>query len=298
MTALPTLGGTNGGYGAINNLGEVAGYAENSTRDPECPGVVAANGLGPQVLDFEAVIWGPRPGQIRELHPLKGDTVGLACSINDNGQAVGASGSCANTTLPGPTAGKHAVFWEKDGSVHDLGNLGGTSNPAVLAVGNTALSINNRGQVSGVSALPASKSTGCPGDPPNPLCFPFHPFLWTRETGMLDLGVLAGDFVGAGLALNNSGEVVGPSFSAPGPTSGSPRAFLWRNGLMSDLNTLAPTDSPLYLLLADGINDAGEIVGFGVSFTTGDIHAFPHATGIMLTPTGARMIRRTPRGRG
>ena len=274
VTPLPTLGGTNAGYGAINNLGEVAGYAENATRDPECPGVVAANGLGPQVLDFEAVIWGPRPGEIRELHPLKGDTVGLACSINDNGQAVGASGSCANTTLPGPTAGKHAVLWEKDGSVHDLGNLGGTSNPAVLAVGNTALSINNLGEVSGVSALPESKSTGCPGVPLNPLCFPFHPFLWTRETGMRDLGVLPGDFVGAGLAINNQGEVVGPSFSAPGPTSGSPRAFLWRDGVMHDLNALVPTNSPLYLLLAYGINDAGEIAGFGVQTSTGDIHAF------------------------
>jgi probable HAF family extracellular repeat protein len=274
MTPLPTLGGTNAGWGGINNLGEVAGYAENSTRDPECPGVVADNGTGPQVLDFEAVIWGPRRGEIRELRPLKDDKVGIACSINDYGQAVGTSGSCANTVLPGPTAGKHAVLWEKDGSVHDLGNLGGTSNPAVLAVGNTALSINNRGQVSGVSALPEITGTGCPGVPQNPLCFPFHPFLWTRDAGMQDLGVLPGDFVGAGLAINNQGEVVGPSFSAPGPTSGSPRAFLWQNGVMSDLNTLVPADSPLYLLLADGINDAGEIAGFGVNTATGDIHAF------------------------
>ena len=91
---------------------------------------------------------------------------------------------------------------------------------------------------------------------------------------MRDLGVLPGDFVGAGLAINNNGEVVGPSFSAPGPTSGSPRAFLWQNGVMSDLNSLVPVDSPLYLLLADGINDAGEIAGFGVDTTTGNIHAF------------------------
>jgi probable HAF family extracellular repeat protein len=91
---------------------------------------------------------------------------------------------------------------------------------------------------------------------------------------MRDLGVLPGDFVGAGLAINNQGEVVGPSFSAPGPTSGSPRAFLWRDGVMHDLNALVPTNSPLYLLLADGINDAGEIAGFGVQTSTGDIHAF------------------------
>jgi len=273
MTALPTLGGTNAGYGGINNWGEISGYAEEDKVDPDCPGTVAVNGLGPQVLYFEPVIWGPRPGEIRQLNPLKGDSVGVAFSINDNGEAVGTSGSCANTALPGPSAAPHAVLWEKDGTVHDLGNLGGTVNPQVLAVGNTALMINNHGQVAGVSALPEIKSAECPGDPPNPNCFPFHPFLWTRETGMQDLGVLPGDFVGAGLGLNNRGEVVGPSFPAPGPTSATPRAFLWANGKVHDLNTLVPSDSPLYLLIADGINDSGEIVGFGAD-NNGDIHAF------------------------
>ena len=79
-----------------------------------------------------------------------------------------------------------------------------------------------------------------------------------------DLGTLGGTFSLAG-GINNKGEVVGPSFSAPGPTSGSPRAFLWRNGIMHDLNALVPPDSPLYLLVAYGINDSGEIAGFGVS---------------------------------
>ena len=96
----------------------MAGIAENSTRDPECPTGLALNGTGPQVLDFEAVIWGPRQGEIRELPPLPGDTVGVALWINDNGQAVGASGACANTVLPPLASGPHAVLWEKDGSVH------------------------------------------------------------------------------------------------------------------------------------------------------------------------------------
>jgi probable HAF family extracellular repeat protein len=271
MIPLPTLGGTNSGYGQINNRGQLAGYAENSTRDPDgC--AVAVNGTGPQVLDFEPVIWGPRPSQIRELHTLPGDTVGVAFWINDRGQAVGMSGLCQNTVLPGPSAAPHAVLWDSNGSVRDLGNLGGTSNPAVLGVGNAAFVINNSDEVTGVSALPESKGAGCPGAPPNPLCFPFHPFLWTRETGMRDLGVLPGDFVGAGLGMNNAGEVVGPSISAPGAAAGNPRAFLWRNGVMTDLNTLAP-NSPLYLLIAFGINDAGQIAGFGVD-SSNEIHAF------------------------
>jgi probable HAF family extracellular repeat protein len=259
IAQLPTLGGNNAGFGAINNVGQVAGWAEKSTRDPGCSTVPAVNGNGPQILDFEAVIWGPGPSQILELAPLPGDTVGLALWINDFGQAVGISGSCGNTILPGLTAGPHAVVWESDGSVHDLGNLGGTVNPAMLGVGNGALGINNRGQITGVSALKGDTT--------------FHPFLWTKEEGMRDLGVLPGDLVGAGLAINKNGEIVGASISAPGPASGNPRAFLWRNGVMTDLNDLVQANAPLYLLQAFSINDAGEIAGIGAT-STGDVHAF------------------------
>jgi probable HAF family extracellular repeat protein len=259
MTALPTLGGTNGGWGAINNRGEVAGYAEEDRVDLDCPGKVAVNGTGPQVLYFEPVIWGPMPGEIRKLRPLPGDSVGVAFWINDSGQTVGMSGSCANAVLPAPSAAPHAVLWERDGSVHDLGNLGGTVNTSVLGVGNVAFSINNRGQVAGVSALRGNTT--------------FHPFLWSRETGMQDLGVLPGDLVGASLGMNNQGDVVGASISAPGIASGNPRAFLRHNGAMSDLNALVPANTPLYLLIAYGINDSGQIAGFGVD-NNGDIHAF------------------------
>jgi probable HAF family extracellular repeat protein len=258
MTPLPTLGGNNGTVGQINNRGEVAGIAENGIRDPECTPGVAVNGTGPQALDFEAVIWGPRQGEIRELRRLPGDSVGMALWINDNGQAVGSSGSCANTVLPPFAAGPHAVLWEKDGSVTDLGNLGGTANPALLAVGNIAFSINNRGQVVGASALPGDAAV--------------HAFLWTRERGMRDLGTLPGDVNSAGLGINDRGEVVGASINGSA-ANGNPRAVLWKKGVPIDLNTLIPPNSPLYLLTAVGINDVGEVVGFGVT-STGDIHGF------------------------
>lgn len=259
LTSLATLGGTNATFGAINNLGEVAGIAENSHRDPACPGTVAVNGTGPQLYDFEAVIWGPMPGQMRALPPLSGDTVAMALGINDHGQVVGTSGTCANTVLPGFESGPHAVLWERDGSVHDLGNLGGTVNTALLGVGTTAFVINNQGLIAGQAVLPGNVA--------------FHPFLWTRETGMIDLGVLSGDLVGAALGMNQRGVIVGASVSAPGPETGNPRAFIWRHGVMSDLNTLVPSDSPLYLLTAFAINDGGEIAGFGVT-SDGDIHGF------------------------
>jgi len=258
MTALPTLGGVNAGYGSINNQGQVAGYAENKTRDPKCPPGVALNGSGPQVLDYEAVIWGPGKNEIRELHPLPGATVGVAFWINDKGQAVGMSGTCANTQLPGPAAGPHAVLWE-NGSVTDLGNLGGTANPALLGVGNAALAINNLGQVVGTSALSGNTT--------------HHAFLCTFETGMRDLGTLPGDIVSAGLGINNRGEVIGNSVSPPGLPTGNPRPFLWKNGVMTDINTLIPANSPLQLLTASAINDRGEITGFGIT-SSGEVHGF------------------------
>jgi probable HAF family extracellular repeat protein len=95
---------------------------------------------------------------IHELQPLGGHTVGEATWINDLGQAVGSSGSCANTLLPPLAAGPHAVLWQ-NGLAVDLGNLGGTCatpciSPVLGPYGNTALYINNQGQVVGVSALP------------------------------------------------------------------------------------------------------------------------------------------------
>lgn len=65
----------------LSNRGEVVGIAETGVRDPQCPSGVAVNGTGPQVLDFEAVVWGPRRGQIRMLTPLPADSVGIALGI-------------------------------------------------------------------------------------------------------------------------------------------------------------------------------------------------------------------------
>jgi probable HAF family extracellular repeat protein len=274
ITQLPTLGGVNAGYGSINNRGEVAGFAENSTRDPKCPSGVALNGSGPQVLDYEPVIWGPGQGQIRQLSLPAGDTVGVAFWINDNGQAVGMSGTCANTQLPGLAAAPHAVLWE-NGTVTDLGNLGGTANPALLGVGNAAFAINNRGQAVGTSALTGNTI--------------HHAFLWAWETGMRDLGTLPGDAVSAGLGINSKGDVIGNSVSPPGPPMGNPRPFLWKNGVMTDLNTLIPADSPLQLLTASSINDLGQITGFGVT-SGGEIHAFLASPSYLSSPAAAASV--------
>jgi probable HAF family extracellular repeat protein len=252
LVPLPLLGGNNGTVGQINNRGEVAGIAETATHDPACPTAVTVAGTGPQLLDYEAVVWGPAPGAIRKLSPLPGDTVGITLWINDNSQAVGSSGTCANSVLPPLAYGSHAVLWESDGSVTDLGNLGATT-------ANIGLSINNQGQVSGASSLTANST-------------PFNgtdAFLWTKGTGMRDLGTLAGDVASGGQSINDAGEVVGLSVDP----SGNPRAFVWQNGVMTDLNTLVPANASLFLLDALAINARGDIAGFGAT-SKGDIHPF------------------------
>jgi uncharacterized membrane protein len=264
MTPLEPLGGTNSGVSMINSRGEIAGSAETATKDPECPAGVLPNGIGPLQFDYEAVIWGPGPGQIRELPPEPGDTVGVALGINDRGQAVGISGRCGNTVPPGFVAGPHAVMWDRDGSVYDLGSFGGTSNLAIAAVGNAAIAINNSGEVVGTSSMPGNQVN--------------QPFIWTGKTGMLHLQLLSGDVVGAGLGINNQGEAVGASITLGGPATGFPKAVLWQNGAdgpVTNLNNYI-AGSPFAdgaLLTAFSINDTGGIVGFGIT-GIGEIHAF------------------------
>jgi probable HAF family extracellular repeat protein len=247
MNQLPTLGGPNGGISAINNTGISAGVAQTATRDASCP--------APIFHQYEAAVWGPSRGQVRALRPLPGDTVGIAFWINDRGQVVGTSGRCDNTLPYGIIVGPQAVLWDSDGTPTDLGNLGGSVDVKLPGVGNRGIYISNNGLVVGASTLAGNKTV--------------HAFLWTQDAGMKDLGVLPGDFGSAALAVNNRGEVVGASNDA----EFNLRAFIWRNGVMTDLNTLVPADSPLYLLFASGINDKGEIVGFGAT-QAGDIHAF------------------------
>jgi probable HAF family extracellular repeat protein len=243
MNPLPTLGGNNGAANQINNRGEAAGVAENSTADTACP--------APQVLQFKPVIW--KRGAVTELRTVAEDPDGVAFAINDNGQAVGGSGVCApfSQQLYINLQSLHALLWQK-GKVTDLGNLGGDG----YGFGNLALNVNSSGQAVGFSDLAGDAG--------------FHGFLWSKTTGMQDLGTLPGDANSSAVGINDAGEVVGISLDA----NFNPRAFVRRNGRMKDLNALVPGDSPLFLLLACSINSHGEIIGLAVEKSTGEAHGF------------------------
>jgi len=236
-TALPTLGGNNSFAVGVNNLGQVVGIAETTTTDPSC--------IPPQVLDYEAVIWGPKPGQLRQLPVFPGDSIAAALAINDSGQVVGTSGICAVPTSTAP--GVHAVLWQH-GSVTDLGGFGGLMN-------NAGLAINNAGQVAGVSGLPGDAAT--------------HAFFWQNGV-MTDIGTLPGDVFSQANDVNNKGQVVGVSCDV----NFNCRAFFWENGVMTDLNAFVAHGSSLYLTFGGGINDYGEIAGSAFDLNTGEGPAF------------------------
>ena len=245
MTALPTLGGNNGVASSANNLGQVVGWAETAVNDPTC--------VLPQVQQFEAVIWGPGKDQIQQLSPLGDDPDSAATAINDNGQVVGISGICQNAV--GAFSAKHAVLWQ-DGQPLDLGNIGGHG-------WNTPTFINNHGQVVGFANARGDLVNG-------QLAFKFHAFLWTKDRGMRDLGTLPGDALSEALGINEAGQVVGVSYGAG---FSHPRAFLWQNDIMTDLNTLIQTGT-LTLQVAGDINDRGEITGAASDSSTKTNPAF------------------------
>jgi probable HAF family extracellular repeat protein len=243
MTALPTLGGANGTASWINNRDEIAGWAESTMRDPGCP--------APQIFQFKPVVWSK--GAAQELPMYPGDLDGVAIAINDNSDVVGGSGDCAafSPTLLANITPFHALLWH-GGAATDLGNLGGTGHFG----GNIALDLNNKGQVVGQSDLPGDVGS--------------HGFIWSKETGMQDVGTLPGDLLSAALSINDSGVVTGVSLDA----DFNLRAFLWQNGQMRDLNQMVRKDSPLTLVLACSINASGAIVGLAARKSDGDMRAY------------------------
>ena len=256
MTVLPTLGGPNA-YGiSINTSGLVVGWSELAGVDPKC--------LAPQAYNWHGFAYQAqqeegehrdREGTIRDLPPLPGDAMSAALGVNDLGQIVGTSGICANANTIGYGVTRHAVLWEPDGTVINLGNLGGVvGNPNNFLGGFAGTDINNRGQVCGLSDLTGDLTT--------------HAFLWENGV-MTDLGTLPGDFYSFAWGMGEEGQVLGHSCDV----NVNCRGFIWQNGVMADVNSLLPAGNKLYVEDANFINAAGEISGDAIDLVTGNMVA-------------------------
>jgi probable HAF family extracellular repeat protein len=95
---------------------------------------------------------------------------------------------------------------------------------------------------------------------------------------MTNLGTLGGTSSGAS-GINASGQVVGVSETAGGTYD----AFLYYEGVMTDLNSLLPAGSDWDLEVAAAINDSGQIAGYGIN-PQGQTDAFLLDTGVSSSP--------------
>ena len=107
---------------------------------------------------------------------------------------------------------------------------------------------------------------------------PSLPLFGRTAHGVKNLGILPGDGAAFATGINNRGQVVGSTFNSHGWS----RGFIWQDNVMTDLNTLIPKDSNLFIIAASNINERGQISGMATVLTGPDaskIHA------ILLTPS-------------
>ena len=145
-------------------------------------------------------------------------------------------------------------------TVTDIGTLSGRENFA-----HPPSRINNAGQIVGTSGLRSFDAQ-------------LRAFLWDNGV-MTDLGSLEGSNSEA-FDINDFGQVVGhseinsPDFSPFGNYTS--HAFLWENGVMTDLGTFGGTNSS-----ASSINNSGQVVGWAEN-ERGEERAFLWENGEMF----------------
>ncbi|HEY4311342.1 MAG TPA: PEP-CTERM sorting domain-containing protein [Pirellulales bacterium] len=251
------------GY-AINNSGQAVGDFNDRAAAFAADGTpIPLNGLNPQfqssaeaindsgeivgavftnssVLDVQAYSYsGAGPAQL--LGTL-GGTYSNATGINNSGQIVGMSYLSDGE--------RHAFLYNGSGPLQDLGTLGGPYSGAE--------DINNHGQVVGFAAINGNDN---------------HAFLYSGNGPIQDLGILPGESFGHAYAINDNGDIVGNSRDADLVW----HAFIYTTGQMFDLNTLVGPAPSFWIEAALGINNLGQIVGYGPD-ATGQEHA------LLLTP--------------
>ncbi|NUO72123.1 MAG: hypothetical protein HOQ10_05350 [Frateuria sp.] len=264
---LGTLGGPNSAvvFPSKNNYGLIAGVAETDRLDPNgeswsCsaffPSATGHTCLG--------VVW--EWGRKRALPTLGGNN-GFAAGINDVGQVVGWAETARRDPTCDPRSGQVLQFlpvvWGpgKD-QVRTLPLLDGDSSGSAVA-------INNRGQVVGISG-DCDQAVG--------RFTARHAVMW-EQGRIVRLGDLGGVAWNTPVAINQHGEVVGFANVPGGATPGRfhEHAFLWTRGSgMRDLGTL-PGDTRSQAL---GINDRGQVVGLSYGGTAG-LRAFLWENGVM-----------------
>ena len=218
---LGTLGGNESWASSINDEGQVAGYASNTTADS----YLKNTNLYPSATQVNAVIW--QGGKVRDLGTLGGpDSIGSF--INNHGQVAGWSFTNGKPNSDSKVPTLDPFLWE-NGHMIDLGTLGGD-----VGFSNW---MNDSGEVVGFSETAKDKSA--------------QPFLWDGRR-MIDLGTLGGAG-GSANWINDNGDVAGAAQLSDGDWNG----VLWTHGKTIDLPPVDGTPQAI----ANSLNDQNEVVG-------------------------------------
>ena len=248
MTDIGTLGGAESWGRAINENHDIAGWSQLISNYPSS-------------TDRKSYCW--RSNQMIYIPTYIATHFGEVYGVNENGLVCGETATYfANTAIP------WGYIWQdkntngiyEEGEMAILGSLGVSF---TASSGSGARGMNDMGQVVGWSYLTNNSI--------------WHAFLVTASNGqwyvttsnfwgnttnvlMQDLGALESPAQKSyASAINNQSWIVGDSSTA----SGTNHAFLWREGVMTDLNDLIPPSSGWLLTGATNINNHGEIVGTG-----------------------------------
>ncbi len=237
MLDIETLPGGSYSYGnAINIFGQVTGWSNLTGNIVWGDPFLYSELMGMQDLGNLTTIPSDLEG-------------GMGTGINDLGQVTGWSNDAKQVV--------HSFLWSARTGMSDIGTF-----PGGYCTQSTG--INNFGQITGW----VYTSTDCTHTP-------YRAFLYSEWTGVEDLGTLPGGDISQGYGINDLGQVTGWSCTAatvegscPTPT----HAFLYSDGKMIDLNTRLPLSSKWTLISGQGINDLGQITGYGT--INGQTHAF------------------------
>lgn len=163
--------------------------------------------------------------------PTLGGNQGFGYDVNNSDVVCGGARILNSSTL-------HAFIWSSGGGITDLGTI----SPFTDSVANA---VNEHNQV----ACDAFNFNGFADE---------RAFLW--DSGVrTNLGVLPGGASVRANDINDDAVIVGDCYFNG---SGS-RAIMWYRGQMTDLNDLIPLNSGWTLQVATGVNNLGEICGYG-----------------------------------
>ncbi len=187
-------------------------------------------------------IYGQSAYTLTKLTP-PGSYFSEAYAINDSGWVT--LRMTATATSP------QAAYVYNDGNLTGIGDLPG-------GLGNFPRTINNLGEVAGSISFPGDGS---------------HEHAYLFSGGVVsDLGTLPNGSRTLAYGINDSAQIAG--YVAFG--DGTQHAFLYANDVMADLGTLGGTES-----VAEGVNAAGNVVGYSSTAARDIIHAFVYREGSM-----------------